>query len=441
MDGSASMKSDAPLLPAPPAALRWTALVVISLAMFGSSYIYDCIGPLAKVLSDQLGYTDADIGLLQAYASVPNLFMVLLGGIITDRIGVRKAGLIFALICLAGAALTAASPRLPVMLAGRFLFGLGIGSLAIASTTGISRWFSGERLSFVFGLNLTINRLGSLAAQVSPTWARSAYGTWQSPLLIAIAFGLCSVLAMGLYWLLESQAEGRYQIGAPVDPVQRERPRGFSRSYWLTVLLCVTFYAGIFPFQTFAQKFFVEAHRTTPGRAALLVGLLTVIAIVATPLFGLLADRIGRRAQLMMYGSALLIPVYLLLARPGFSLFVPMVLMGLAFSLVPAVLWPSVMLLVPHDRLGRALGLMSLVQSLGLVAFNVLIGWANDVSKAGPANPAGYDLGLWLFTATGVLGFLWAWQLRRHERGPLGHGLEFPSGAPSPFAVESSEGP
>jgi MFS family permease len=411
-------------------ALRWIAMVVISLAMFASSYIGDSIGPLAKVLADQLHYTDADIGLLQAISNMPNIFMVLLGGIILDRIGVKKASMIFSLICLAGAVITALSPSLPSMLTGRFLFGLGIGSLSIASTTGISQWFSGEKLSFVFGLNLTINRLGSLAAQVSPTWARAAYGNWRTPLLIAVVFGVLGVLAMGSYWLLENRAKERYQIGPGkvLDPAAQAKGPGFGRAYWLAVLLCVAFYSGIFPFQTFAQKFFVEAHGAAPEQASILVGSLTVIAMITTPLFGLLADRLGRRALLLMVGSALLVPVYLLMAQRGINLFLPMTLMGLAFALVPAILWPSVMLIVPHARLGRALGLMSLVQSIGLTGFNFLIGWANDVSGASAANPSGYNLGLWLFSATSLLAFLFAFLLRRSEMGPQGHGLEFPSG-------------
>ena len=411
-------------------ALRWLAMVVISLAMFGSSYIYDSIGPLAKVLSDQLRYTDSDIGLLQAICSVPSIFMVLLGGIVIDRIGVKKAGLIFTLICLAGVVITAMSPKLSIMLTGRFIFGLGIGSLAIAATTGISQWFTGEKLSFVFGLNLTITRLGSLAVQVSPTWAKGAYASWRTPLLIAIVFGVISVLAMVAYWVIESQAKERYQIGlgkAP-DVAMQEKDPGFSRAYWLAVLLCVTFYAGIFPFQTFAQKFFVEARGAAADRASILVGMLTVIAMIATPLFGHLADRIGRRALLLMLGSALLIPVYLMLVNTSINPFIPMTLMGLSFSLVPAVLWPSVMLMVPHDKLGKALGIMSMIQSAGLIGFNFLIGWANDLSKASAGNPSGYNLGMWLFTATGLLGFLFAFLLRRSELGPQGHGLEFPSG-------------
>jgi MFS family permease len=156
--------------------------------------------------------------------------------------------------------------------------------------------------------------------------------------------------------------------------------------------------------------------------------MLTVIAIIATPLFGLLADRIGRRALLMMLGSALLIPVYLMMVLPGINLFLPMAYMGIAFSLVPAILWPSVMLIVPHGKLGQALGVMSMIQSIGLIGFNFLIGWANDISKASAVNPAGYNLGMWLFSAIGLLGFLFAFLLRRSEMGPHAHGLEFPSG-------------
>jgi MFS family permease len=426
-----SMTPDHHNLPPPPLALRWTALVVISLAMFGSSYIYDSIGPLAKVLADQLQYTNADIGLLQAICSVSSIFTVLLGGVIIDSIGVKKASMLFALICLAGAVITAASPRLAVMLAGRFLFGLGIGSLSIASTTSISQWFGGERLSFVFGLNLTITRLGSLAAQVSPTWAKGAYANWRTPLLIAIVFGVVSVLAMGVYWVIETQAKERYRIGHAKTPEPSEPGKGpgFSRSYWLAVLLCVTFYSGIFPFQTFAQKFFVEARGTAPEQASILVGLLTVIAMIATPLFGLLADRIGQRSLLLMLGSGLLVPVYLMMVLPGINLFIPMTCMGLSFSLIPAILWPSVILTVPHGKLGKALGLMSLIQSIGLTGFNFLIGWANDFSQASVAHPSGYNLGMWLFSATGLLAFLFALLLRRSEMGPHGHGLEFPSGA------------
>jgi MFS family permease len=416
--------------------LRWLVLVALSLPSFASAYLYDCVGPLAKLLSAQLGYSNADIGLLQAVCSLPNLVMVLIGGIIIDRIGERRSLAIFAWLCLAGAVVTALSPRLGVMVSGRLLYGLGSGSLGVAINTGIAKWFRGQKLSFAFGVMLTISRLGSLASQTSPAWAHAAYRWWRGPLLMALLAGVLCVAAAGVYGMLESRA-GRAPGPAQPGPGPEKGPRKrftlgdlrFNRSYWLVVLLCVCFYAGIFPFQTFAQKFFIEARGTSTYRASLLVGIPTVIAMAATPLFGLLADRIGRRSLLMLLGTALLAPCYLLLAYGRLPLALPMVLMGIAFALVPAVMWPAVMLMVPRERMGTAFGLMSLVQSVGLSGFNFLVGWANDWARAGEGNPDGYRLGMWLFTGSLALGLLFAVWLLRHESGPDGHGLERASGS------------
>jgi len=190
------------------------------------------------------------------------------------------------------------------------------------------------------------------------------------------------------------------------------------------VALCITFYSGIFPFQTFAVKFFQDAHGVTRETGGFLSSMLTLFAMVGTPLFGLLVDRVGKRALFMMLGSLLLIPVYLLMAYTHVSLYVPMALMGIAFSLIPAVMWPSVAYLVPEEKLGTAYGLMTLIQNVGLAGFNFLIGWANDHSAASAVNPGGYHLGMWIFSCLGFFGFLFAYLLRRAETGPDAKGLE-----------------
>ena len=427
-------------LPPPPAALRWIVVAVFSLAAFSSNYLFDCIGPLARLLSVELGFSNADIGLLQAVCSLPNLGMVLLGGIIIDRIGERRSAIIFAALCLAGAGLTALSPRLGVMVAGRLLYGLGSGSLSVAINTAIAKWFRGVRVSFVFGVSLTISRLGSLASQTSPAWARWAYGWWRGPLLLALAAGLLCLLSACAYWYLESQAVRRYDLGAhgAAVGVAWGDLLKFSRSYWLLTLLCLSFYAGIFPFQTFAQKFFIEAHGASASRAALLVGIPTVIAMLATPLFGLLVDRIGHRTRCMALGTALLAPTYLLMAYSHQTV-LAMTMMGVAFALVPAVMWPSVMLIIPQAKLGKAFGLMALIQSLGLTGFNFLIGWVNDAQRASEANPDGYRLGMWLFSGSVLVGLGFAILLWRRERGRDGHGLETASGR-RPALVPHREG-
>ncbi|MBI3577946.1 MAG: MFS transporter [Ignavibacteriales bacterium] len=413
-------------MPQPPRVYRWVVLVLISLAMFGNYYIYDAISPLADVLVKQLGFTDSDIGLLQGIYSLPNIFMVLIGGFIIDRLGTKRSTFIFAALCLIGSVITALSSQLFYMAAGRLVFGLGAESLIVAVTTAIAKWFKGKELSFAFGINLTIARLGSFAALNSPSWASKYYEHWQGPLLISVVFGVVCVVGAVVYWILESKAEKTYQIGeaGATDKVQFSDIFKFGKSYWYVVALCITFYSGIFPFQTFAVKFFIEAHGTSRELGGFLSSMLTLFAMVATPLFGLLVDKIGKRSLFMMFGSLLLVPVYLMMVYTSVSLYVPMAMMGIAFSLIPAIMWPSVSYLVEQSKLGTAYGLMTLIQNIGLAGFNFLIGWANDYSAASAVNPGGYALGMWIFSILGFVGFLFAFLLRQSETGPNAHGLE-----------------
>jgi nitrate/nitrite transporter NarK len=180
----------------------------------------------------------------------------------------------------------------------------------------------------------------------------------------------------------------------------------------------------VFPFRRFANIFFVDAHGVSQSEAAFMNSLLPLTAMFATPLFGLLIDRIGRRALLMTIGSLLLFPAFLLMAHTQLPLGVPVALLGVAFSLVPAILWPSVAYLVEETRLGTAYALMTFCQQIGWGAMAWAVGRANDAAGASAAHPAGYVPGMWMFAALGFLGLLFAWLLRRRETGPHGHGLE-----------------
>jgi MFS family permease len=377
------------------------------------------------VLKSQLGFSDLNIGFLQAIYSFPNIFTVVIGGFLIDRIGLRKALMIFGVLCFIGPVITAASGHLSLMATGRLIFGMGAESLNVAVTTALARWFRGKELSFAFGLNLTASRLGTFAALNSPSWARAAYANWRTPFIISVAFaGLCLVGSI-IYWIMEIWAENHYRLGEVfTDKVVFSDIWKFGVSYWLIVALCVVFYSAVFPFQTFAVKFFMEAHGTSREFGGFLSSMLTLFAMIATPLFGLWVDRVGKRALLMMLGSMLLIPVYLMMAYTHVSLYVPMAMMGVAFSLIPAVLWPSVAYIVGQSKLGTAYGLMTMIENIGLFGLNLVIGWANNLSHAGADNPAGYRLGMWIFSSLGFLGVLLAFLLRQRETGPHRHGLE-----------------
>lgn len=248
---------------------------------------------------------------------------------------------------------------------------------------------------------------------------------WRTPFLIALAFASLSLVGAIVYWFIEALAEKKYHLGdVSTDKVVFADLWKFGVSYWLIVALCIVFYSAIFPFQTFAVKFFMEVHGTSREFGGFLSSMLTLFAMIATPLFGLLVDRVGKRALFMMFGSLLLIPVYLMMAYTRVSLYVPMAVMGVAFSLIPAVMWPSVAYIVDQSRLGTAYGLMTMIQNIGLFGLNLLVGWANNYSRADATNPAGYRLGMWIFSVLGFLGVLFAFLLHRREMGSHGNGLE-----------------
>jgi MFS family permease len=419
----------------PPAIWRWSVLVAISVAMFGNYYVYDSIAPVADSLQKLLGFSDTQIGTLNAIYSLPNIIVVLIGGIIVDRFGTRLSTLFFAIICSVGAFVTAISPSFPVMAAGRLIFGLGAESMIVAITVAIGQWFVGRQLGFAFGVNLSIARAGSYSADYSTTWFKHLYDQgWQPPLFLAFGFSLIAVVACIVYYAMDRRVARDYDVPEPTpsDRFVLSDLWRFDRSFWYVIGLCVTFYSVIFPFRsTFAIKYFQHAHGVTLQEAGALNGYVFLAAIVATPLFGLMADRVGHRAAFMAFGCFLLAAVFPILAYTNANLWVTTVMIGIAFSLIPAIIWPVVPYLVEPQRLGTAYGLMTMVQAMGLTAINLLAGALNDYYKASETNPAGYTPMLWLFLGLSLFGFVFAYALRVRETGPHGHGLEtIKAGAP-----------
>jgi MFS family permease len=405
----------------------WTALALLALAYFGNYYVYDSIGPVAEILERERGFSDSQIGILNAIYSLPNIVLILVGGILVDRFGSARMLVWTAAICLAGAVLTAYSPGFNGMALGRLLFGVGGETFGIAIMAGVVKYFTGRNLAFAMGLTLAVARSGSYSADMSPTWFAEAYAQgWQPPLVIAAGLGALSLAAcFGYRWL-----DRRSRVAEPAARRERFVFRdllSFGPAYWYILSLCVLWYSAMFAFRsTFSIKYFQHAHGLSLADAGAINAWVFLAALFATPAFGWISDRTGRYAPMLAFG-ALLLPVSIaVMAMTDWSLWVGTVLIGISFSAVPAVMWPLTAKLVAPEKFGTAIGLMWVAQNIGMGGANVIAGWLNDASQAGAANPAGYQPMMAFFFVSGAIGFaaamaLWLKAGRRHHEvtGPV----------------------
>jgi MFS family permease len=416
---------------APGRGYRWLVLLACSGAMFGNYYVFDALYPVTPLLEKAFGFTGEQVGLLDTAYNVAALLTLVAGGVLVDRLGTARSAVLFGAIGAVGSALIAVLPALlpghaaAGMMAGRFVLGVGSESFIVAATTVVGRWFKGREISFALAIQLLVARLGSYAADWSPN-LRSLFSSWQPPLLLAAALGGVWLLLAALYAALEARAAHRYgmaRAGATDKLVLADLVR-FDRAYWWVVGLCVAFYATIFPFRTFANLFLTDFHGVSNESAGRLKSVLPLLSMIGMPIFGFVADRVGRRALLMAIGSALLVPPFLLMAYTHLPLELSMALLGLAFALVPAVLWPAVTYLVPDTRLGSAYALMTFFQQVGWAAMSWGLGRAKDGAGASAAHPAGWLPVMWMLAALACAGFVFSFLLWRSERGGRGHGLE-----------------
>ncbi len=440
-------------------ALRWGILVLVGFVLSVNYYFYDAFSTLKDLLKAEFAFTNTDYGLFVSFYSVPNTFllMAVIGGIILDKTGIRRTGFIFVFFMALGAFITAygasdyyradgfgygffssfwtgKSPELKMMLLGRFLFGLGAETSIVVVSKILVKWFKGKDLALAFGLKIGFGRLGTFAAlQLSPVLANDGANLTGAIWLAAILV-FTGLLAFIIYMLFDAKLDRQVVSIQKEDSIPAEKNKFLfsdvfrllgNRAYLLIALLCVTFYSAVFPFLAYAPDFFADKFALTDVQSGRITSILPLGTLIFTPIFGLLIDRKGRSATAMIFGSLILLIVHLLFSLTNIMPYVPMLMLGIAFSLVPAAMWPSMVKLVPEKQIGTAYGLMYSIQNLGLWGFPLIAGIILD--KTNPGNPevADYSATILMFSLLGLIGLFLALMLKREDkRGNFG--IELP---------------
>lgn len=439
--------------------MRWGALAIVAFTMMAAYYVNDVVAPLKSMLEaspadNGLGWSSSDYGIYTGAYSFLNVFCLMLiwGGLILDRFGIRFTGKLATILMVVGTwleyyAMTGMVGTADMILgykadvfvasAGYSVFGVGAEVAGITVTKMIAKWFRGKEMATAMGVQVALARVGSQAAYaVAIPVARSFELT--TPVLIGLVCLVGGMIAFFSFSVLDKKLDT--QMEEIKDESSDDEKFSFkdvatilsNPGFWLIALLCVLFYSCVFPFQKFASELMITKYGIDENVAGFFAGLPALGALILTPVFGGMVDKRGKAASIMMFGAAMLIFVHFIYALPfitsSFIAIAMMIILGIAFSLVPSAMWPSVAKIFPAHQLGTAYALIFFIQNIGLWGVPTLIGFVLDnycitgKTESG-TNLYDYTVPMCIFTGFAVLSLVVAFALKIADK-KFGYKLE-----------------
>lgn len=395
---------------------------------------------------DGLGWSNSDYGIFSGAYGYINvfLFMLFFGGLILDKMGVRFTGIMSTGLMFVGAAIkwyavdngfTGEMFGLPTQVVvaclGFAIYGMGAEIAGITVTKVIAKWFVGHEMALAMGLQVALARVGTACALFFALPIAQSAGDVSAPVMFGASALCIGLLSYIVYCVMDKKLDK--SIAGEDIAAESEEQFKFSdlkvifcnQGFWLITFLCLIFYAAVFPFLKFATNLMIIKYGVSPSIAGMIPGLLPFGTMLLTPLFGSLYDKMGKGATLMIIGSVLLTIVHLLFAMPLLNVWwfavIIMILLGIAFSLVPSAMWPSVPKIIPMKQLGSAYAIIFYIQNIGLSMVPVLIG--NAIAANTSNGTTDYTIPMSIFALFGAMAVVIAVLLKITDKRK-GYGLE-----------------
>lgn len=436
-------------------AARWTALAIVAFTMLCGYFLTDVMSPLKPMLESELSWSSTDFGFFTSAYGWFNVFflMLIFGGMILDKMGVRFTGLGSCFLMLIGCAIKYSAiagyiggeglifglkSQVALAALGYAIFGVGVEIAGITVSKIIVKWFKGKELALAMGLEMATARIGTMLAMAVTVPFAKYFQSVSAPVLLCLIMLCIGTISFMVYIVMDRKLDA--SMGQE-DKTEEEPFRMAdvfliikNKGFWLIALLCVLFYSAVFPFIKYATDLMVNKYNVEQELAGFIPSLLPLGTLFLTPFFGNLYDRNGKGATIMIIGAVMLIGVHFLFALPLLNVWwfatIIMIVLGIAFSLVPSAMWPSVPKIIPEKQLGTAYALIFWVQNWGLMGVPALIGWVLDKyckldnANGGPAYD--YTIPMIIFMCFGVVALFVALLLKREDKAK-GYGLELPN--------------
>ncbi|HCV14790.1 MAG TPA: oxalate:formate antiporter [Rikenellaceae bacterium] len=441
------------------AVMRWSMLLLVALTMFAAYLASDIFSPLKTMLEQHNQWTSTEYGWFSSSYSLFNVFLglLILGGIMLDRMGIRFSGITSCLFMVVGLVIkywAISSPELihaasifglkaqvVWVVVGFGIFGVGAEVAGITVSKSIVKWFKGKELALAMGMQLSIARMGSAAALIFSPMIAAKYQSVSPSVFFGLALMIAGSLAFMVYAFYDKKLDTQMKLEIEAEEsfnMKDVKSILTNKGFWLIALLCVVFYSAAFPFIKYATDLMVNKFSVDPKLAGTIPGMLPFGAIILTPLFGRIYDKIGHGADLMIIGSFMIVIIHTLFAMPfidhWIAAVVLMILLGVAFSMVPSAMWPSLAKIMPERQLGTTYALTFFIQNIGLWGMPVLIGYVLDkyciigthVLNGIEVNKYNYTLPMMIFAGMCSFAILLAFMVKIEDK-KKGYGLQLPN--------------
>ncbi|NWF55432.1 MAG: MFS transporter [Syntrophaceae bacterium] len=378
----------------------WVILIIVLLASMAAPLNQFKVPPVMPLLMGAFGASAAQAGLLMSLFAITGLLLAIPAGFIFQKLGYRLTGMIAILSLVIGAGWGALSRGFDSMLAGRFIEGAGMSLMSVVAPAVIALWFSPESRGKAMGVWAIWVPLGStimflLAPSLAGRW--NWPGVWWFGCFYAI---LAGILYFGF---LKSRAEQTLPPNGKISPA-KDPHFGLkkvlsNRDLWLNSFLFGCFNFVFIGFVTWAPTFLQQARGISLARAAFLVSLTSILAIIACPTSGWISDRTGTRKRVAVFPMILIAPLFPLsfyAAETGF-LFLA-ILVGFIGGFVPTGVFSGAAEAVEDERLGgMAMAVIQIGQNAGMLLGPLVTGWVIE-------SPGGWQAAFWLLAPVSILG-------------------------------------
>ncbi|NOY86557.1 MAG: MFS transporter [Deltaproteobacteria bacterium] len=349
---------------------RWWTLGLIHFSILAFAMTLQLIPPLLPSFVAQFGMTHGQAGLLMALFTLPGIFLALPGGYLADIFGARKIGMI-SLLLLAAGTLSMALGNTVFLFLGRFISGIGAGSLIVVAPQVISQRFVGREIGLAMGIFNTAVPLGTIIAFNLMVPITQTLGVLAAITLTAVF----DLIAFAVFFFTFPDQPSDHDTG----PVARGRRgiRGLGRGIWIATAVWTLFNMALMSFFTYGIDLFTLSGYG-PNYSALLASIPMIISIPLAPFAGMALDRYGwRTGPLILGGIVSAIAIFFIAYYPHLAL-IETIFLGVAISFFPPAIFTIAGEVLPRERMGTGFGVFTSIYNLGFFAAIPLLGAMKD---------------------------------------------------------------